>query len=349
MSEQDETPKSIADTRPSFPQPPAPLPEWVERALQKAKAYTESIQPAVNSTDHDSIMNDLNSADSTVIEDLKRSFKRDPYPQKIPKLPRKIKPLPKKKSPPRPKTNKPIIEPTKPKEQAPFAPLYAKHALVPIKPEDVPEGVSIYTYTDHIKRVPSANDKICSCHQAARTPDVKIAQCANMDCFIGWYHYDCLEKSAKISARFGTMICQSCKTEKEFKEMGEKNKFNINELVANKMGANLKWTKEEVLAALPGPGGHAGVKDPYGLCCLNQQVPVAPPTAGRGALGSLSAFGLAESRPHLLHEAYNNAQAHQAVADARFAEQQEVENEVYSEEEEKEYSEDADASMGVEE
>ena len=64
----------------------------------------------------------------------------------------------------------------------------------------------------------------------------------------------------------------------------------------------------ELVAAMPAQGGGWGVVKPYGLGMVEEESTTLVKPA-RGALGELSFFGYATSRPFMLEEAYVNGTA----------------------------------------
>jgi hypothetical protein len=253
--------------------------------------------------------------------------------------PHKIKPLPKIRSPARPKADKPtgiFKVPALPKTRAPaktkfpsplaarkkpegpFDPLRARYSKADVDPKDVPDTIDSYTYEDLHKHVPASTDTICSCHKPACTPDVQIAQCGKKECMISWYHYDCLDKSCKLKANHGTMVCQLCRNEEALQDFGRKNGFKMQTVLNNEF--KMPFSRAEIMATLPGVGGHAPVVNPYGLGLPEVIVNLHIETAPKGSLGELPFFGFKQSFPHLLTEAYTNAQSYVAGADAAWAE-----------------------------
>jgi hypothetical protein len=222
--------------------------------------------------------------------------------------PRKIKPLPKKKFPASFKTDKPVGKPKDGTEKGLFEPFFAKRP--PIDPATIPDTVSEQTYRAYHNRVPEATEIICICRKAARTFEVKLAQCSNKDCVIGWYHYDCLDKRFKLSCRHGTLLCQHCKNETHFKEQDAKNGWSVKKMVEAETA--MPFSAKEMLAAMPLPGGAYGVINPYGLgTMMAAPAPAATrPPRPQGALGSLPFFGLQASNPFLMNQAYVKGTAH---------------------------------------
>jgi hypothetical protein len=135
--------------------------------------------------------------------------------------PCQTKPLPKNKPPPPPKTIKQSPKGKDDQTQPHLKPFFAKYAN--LRPEAIADTISEYTYRAHQARVPDAKECICSCRRHARTFEVQLAQCANAECMIVWYHYDCLDKSGKLRARHGTMVCQYCRNEQHFKDLEVQN------------------------------------------------------------------------------------------------------------------------------
>jgi hypothetical protein len=247
--------------------------------------------------------------------------------------PRKIKPLPKKKAPAQPKADKPAS--SKAGTHAPFEPFFAKRT-----PITAPDTINEHIYQEHQTRRPSAKEIICSCRKPARTPDVMIAQCSNIDCVIGWYHYDCLDKSSKISCRHGKLICQHCKNEMYFKDMEKQNGWSIEKMVESE--SKMLFTGQEMLAAMPGLGGGMGVVNPYGFGVTQEQdATLFTPTPG--ALGSLAFLGYVESSPLAAKDAYITAQTYANHQEYDEAEEDYYEYDEYEYEyEEEEYGEEFD-------
>jgi hypothetical protein len=135
---------------------------------------------------------------------------------------------------------------------------------------------------------------------------------------ISWYHYDCLDKSCKLKANHGTMVCQLCRNEEALQDFGRKNGFKMQTLLNNEF--KMPFSRAEIMATLPGVGGHAPVVNPYGLGLPEVIVNLHIETAPKGSLGELPFFGFKQSFPHLLTEAYTNAQSYVAGADAAWAE-----------------------------
>lgn len=104
------------------------------------------------------------------------------------------------------------------------------------------------------KRVPSAQELICACHKPAETYKVKIVECWNPECTIGWYHYSCLDKCSKLSSRYGKWMCDVCKTARTFAR-------------GNRGTTHFKpaFSAEEIVNGMRGPGGVVYSMNPYGL------------------------------------------------------------------------------------
>lgn len=153
-----------------------------------------------------------------------------------------------------------------------FPPYFAKHSLKP--PTSIPDTVDEETYLAHHTRCPAATDRICTCHQPSRTPAVRIAQCANAKCPISWFHYDCLEKGAKLSARFGTTVCRSCKNEVEFKELDKTGEWAGGK-IAKEGDGEAMFSKEDIKAFWALPADLKSNVNPYGMA--DMQVVKAKP------------------------------------------------------------------------
>jgi hypothetical protein len=101
---------------------------------------------------------------------------------------------------------------------------------------------------------PHPNQLICSCKQPAKTSTVRIVQCRNTECVVGWYHYACLKgTSEKGVARFGTLLCEVCKGDKHWGKAD-----GVTDL-------SMPFTREEVLGEIMGVIGAGGAGDLYGL------------------------------------------------------------------------------------
>ncbi|KAH7389817.1 hypothetical protein BKA66DRAFT_581428 [Pyrenochaeta sp. MPI-SDFR-AT-0127] len=219
----------------------------------------------------------------------------------------------------------------------PFSPNLAKRS--PFKPEDIYDTVSNETYEAYETYVPSPKDLICSCKQPARTYAVRIAQCANRDCVVRWYHHACLDKSEKLKSYHGTMICQQCRVDKQFNDEDEKHGWTLERIVEAE--TKMAFTGKEMVDALPGLAGCLGTPNPYGLGIVIEEpvVSIVMPTEwNQGALGSLSALGYTASQPYMVTEAYTNAQAYVNYAE---------DYEDYEEEYEEEYEEYTDESATI--
>ncbi|KAF1914568.1 hypothetical protein BDU57DRAFT_298084 [Ampelomyces quisqualis] len=176
-------------------------------------------------------------------------------------------------------------------------PFFAKRP----NPTPCPPEISSQTYTLYTSRVPTATEIICTCSRFASTPSTQIAQCANTSCVIGWYHYDCLDKSGKISARHGRLICRICKNEQELKEKDKEMGWTVEKMVDAE--TKMPFDGKEILANLPGVGGVEGVVAPYGFGVQVGEVHVQR-KEDKGALGELAFLGYVESKPKVLAEVY---------------------------------------------
>jgi hypothetical protein len=235
----------------------------------------------------------------TTEEDLEIPNENEPIlptPKVTP--PRKTKPLPKKKSPP-PKASK--LAASKAGAQPVPALFFAKRI-----PVAAPDTISENIYAEHQARQPSAKEIICLCSKPARTHDVMLAQCANTDCVIGWYHYDCLDKPGKISCRHGRWICQHCKNASHFRGLEKQNGWSVERMMASEVA--MPFTAQEMQAEMPNLGGGMGIVNPYGFGIVQEQdKPMFTPMPG--ALGSLAFLGYAESSPYAVKEAYTATRA----------------------------------------
>jgi hypothetical protein len=229
---------------------------------------------------------------------------------------------PKKKSPSTPKSAKATPGP-------PYTPVLRKRPDT--EDDEVPSGVTPEAWEDHLNRVPEKHDKICSCGQAAQTYDVQLTQCANPTCTIGWFHKECLDKSGKIKARWGTYVCKTCRNDEHFAELSQKNDWSTKKLVAQELFMPL--TGEQIAGSLSNMGGFTASANPYGLATtrLSPTAPCFTPRAATGAkalaelaVGSAPSLGLATSRPYFVNEAYTNAKEHAEVADEEWERAQEV-------------------------
>jgi hypothetical protein len=192
--------------------------------------------------------------------------------------------------------------------------------------DDVPSGVTPEAWEDHLNRIPEKHKKICSCRQAAQTYDVQLTQCANPTCTIGWFHKECLDKSGKIKARWGTYVCETCRNDEHFAELAQKNGRTTKKLVERELA--LPFTAEQMAGSLRNMGGFEASRKPYGLGTTTTRLsPMAAcftPSAATAtgakrlaqlAVGSAPSLGLATSRPYFVNEAYTNAKEHAEEAD----------------------------------
>jgi hypothetical protein len=102
--------------------------------------------------------------------------------------------------------------------------------------------------------VPPASYCIC------RKPDdgSKMVNCTEKDCKIGWYHYNCLSKSQKLSTRGSQWICEFCQIEKASNTQQEP-------LVVE---STPQFSKQDLVDLFQIPGPSMGVVDPYGLASI---------------------------------------------------------------------------------
>jgi hypothetical protein len=114
---------------------------------------------------------------------------------------------------------------------------------------------SYYSTTSSFEErfIPSACAIICSCRKPAETFSKKIVECLNPDCRVGWYHYTCLNKSAKLSSLHGKWTCQWCKAEDQW--------ITVNGLTDMKS----PFSAKDMINALDLPVGVAIHANPYGL------------------------------------------------------------------------------------
>jgi hypothetical protein len=130
--------------------------------------------------------------------------------------------------------------------------------MFPMPARPVPGSV-----VTHKSLFPHSTQLICSCRKAANTNSEKIVQCRNPKCFVGWYHYKCLDRSGKAYGRNGNFLCDVCYGE-EYWSKGKK------------QGATdyrIPFTKEELVQGVSSMAGGIGVHDPYGLCAYNSAAP----------------------------------------------------------------------------
>ncbi|KAF2827983.1 hypothetical protein CC86DRAFT_405014 [Ophiobolus disseminans] len=192
-----------------------------------------------------------------------------------------------------PKSKNPAPQPT-------FTPFTAKRPL--LDSSQIPPTISPQAYLAHHTRIPSATEIICTCRRPALTPSVQLAQCSNPLCAIDWLHYDCLDKSGKISSRFGRLVCQHCRNEAYFKEQMESNGWTVGGLVERE--CSVGFDGRDDVGGMPMAGGGYGVVKPYGLGVEDVQEVLVKEKGDAGALGGLGFFGLAASTPFLVNEAY---------------------------------------------
>lgn len=117
---------------------------------------------------------------------------------------------------------------------------------------------------------PNAKQRICSCRKPADTDNKKVVQCRNPECFVRWYHYDCLDRSGKGAGRHGTFLCDVCVGEEYW------------------AAQKAEPAKEEILPAGEDMHQGIGVYDPYGLCMLNGRPEV---NMGEPAVGNSEYIG----------------------------------------------------------
>lgn len=181
----------------------------------------------------------------------------------------------------------------------PTGPFFAKF------PNTIPPDetiVSPQTLEAYTTRVPSPSETICTCRLLSSHPTLTLAQCSNPSCVFVWYHYNCLDKAGKLSARHGRLVCQHCKNATLLAE-----KDDVEALVRREV--EWKVSGEEIVAAMSGSGGTMGVVDPYGLgSAVREQEKVERDEVklkdDQGALGVLDFMGYKESRSGVLGEAY---------------------------------------------
>lgn len=102
--------------------------------------------------------------------------------------------------------------------------------------------------------IPWTDQIICSCKKPARTFESRIVQCNNPECAVGWYHYTCLDRSAKISSLWGNLHCQACRQMDEWSLRAGGKMTRIEDF-------KIPFAREDILAALM----VGGETDPYGL------------------------------------------------------------------------------------
>ncbi|KAF1980244.1 hypothetical protein BU23DRAFT_625395 [Bimuria novae-zelandiae CBS 107.79] len=125
---------------------------------------------------------------------------------------------------------------------------------------------------------PRPNQLICSCKKPAKTGTTRVVQCRNPNCFIGWYHYACLNLSEKGCARFGTLLCELCTGEQHWRKKAD-----------GTPDLSILFSKEELLQGVYGILEGVGAKDPYGLCMFNWQQESGD---SDGYLGEDEAYGV---------------------------------------------------------
>ncbi|KAF2728599.1 hypothetical protein EJ04DRAFT_91576 [Polyplosphaeria fusca] len=92
----------------------------------------------------------------------------------------------------------------------------------------------------------------CYCRKPVN--DSKMVDCKSLVCPIGRFHYDCLDKSNKLSTRGKSWMCDVCKLT---------NKVSVNP--STDVSSKMAFSKEEIVEALSAPGPTLGVRNPYGL------------------------------------------------------------------------------------
>ncbi|KAH7406852.1 hypothetical protein DE146DRAFT_778345 [Phaeosphaeria sp. MPI-PUGE-AT-0046c] len=205
----------------------------------------------------------------------------------------------------------------------PKGPFFAKFPeTAPVDESEVsPQILQAYT-----TRIPSTTETICTCRRPSASPSLTLAQCSNPRCVFIWFHYDCLDKAGKLSARHGQLVCHHCKNERFFGEHDDVQALVRRELEFKILGA-------DIVAAMPGLGGTMGLVDPYGLGSAareQQQKKVVV----EGALGVLEFMGYMESRPGIVSEAYLEPAKFAARVEQMVEEQEEQE---YGDEEDYDY------------
>jgi hypothetical protein len=216
---------------------------------------------------------------------------------------------PKKKSPQTPKSA----------TASPYTPVFRKRPDT--EEEYVPPGVTQEAWKDHLTRVPEKHDKICSCGKEAQTYDLPLTQCANPTCTIGWFHKECLDKSGKIKARWGTYVCDACRNDEHYVELARRNNWSTEKLVERELF--VPFTPGQMAGSLRNMGGFEASGNLYGLGLGTKLSPTAPvftpraATATTGAkelaqlaVGSAPSLGLITSRPYFVNKAYTNAMEH---------------------------------------
>lgn len=185
----------------------------------------------------------------------------------------------------------------------------------------VPAGIAEEAYQDFLSMRPPDTAKICFCvrpanwfvsnenkkskSKAEKSGEVQIAQCTNSDCRFQWYHYACLDRSDKGKARWGTLLCEHCRIEREFVDQAKAQE----QVTGKPKDHKLQLTKHDIEAALPGLNDQIPGPNPYGLG-LEIDVSVAHPpmTRKQGTLGALEHFKYAQSHPYMMEEAYLNSE-----------------------------------------
>lgn len=199
------------------------------------------------------------------------------------------------------------------KPQPPFPPMFAKRP--PLEASPIPPNTTRHAYENTLSFTPHPQQPICLCGQSARTYDVEIAQCSSKDCLIVWFHRECLDKRAKLQVRFGTMLCQVCRNEQEFRVRDRENGWDREGL--EKWEVQWAIGKEERDAVLENPGGFVARPNPYGM---GLEVEVGRQGVAMEKVSSEDALetGYVKSQPHLLTEAYENARVHRETADVAY-------------------------------
>lgn len=153
--------------------------------------------------------------------------------------------------PPTPKPPRPPV----PRLEAPKSPFHNPKTPVIGKPWPYPLQHPVEDATEAAQQrcIPAASAVICVCHKRADTLKVRIVQCWNPECTVSWFHYDCLDKSGKLSSLHGKWLCDACKAEKVFGK------------AAKTTDMRMPFSAQEIVDGAFVPGGAYGVENPYGL------------------------------------------------------------------------------------
>lgn len=139
-----------------------------------------------------------------------------------------------------------------------------KHSIIRVPPPPPPLPMVAYTFRD--SRFPKRlvpPRVYCFCRRPANAGD-QLVQCANLDCPVLWYHYNCLNKSQKISSRYNKWTCDACVASRYFAEKAKQNEAEKgNSILGGAFGA--PFSDREFLDFLMVPTLNEGLVDPYDL------------------------------------------------------------------------------------